>query len=284
MSLREPVAVVGAGGMLGRAWRELLDRRGIEYRALDVGDIDVTDGDSVRRALSGPRGTVINCAAFTDVDGAEEREAEATAVNGEGVGHLARRCAELRATLVHYSTDYVFDGNASTPYGVDHPIEPVNAYGRSKAAGERLLREVGVRHLLVRTSWLYAPWGKNFVRTMVKLCRERDALRVVDDQRGRPTSAEHLALHTLQLLEADASGTYHLTDGGECTWHGLASEIARHVRPACVVEPCTSAEFPRPARRPAYSVLDLTRAETQLGPLPDWKQAVSDVLSRLESA
>jgi len=183
------------------------------------------------------------------------------------------------ALLVHYSTDYVFNGRARSPYPIDAPLEPINAYGRSKAVGEKALRESGCRHLLLRTSWLYAPWGANFVLTMRKLTGERDELRVVDDQIGRPTSAEHLAATSMKLIEADAEGTFHVTDGGQCSWHGFATAIALAVNPNCRVVPCASDEFPRPARRPAYSVLDLGPAEAIVGPMRDWKDNLADVLA-----
>jgi dTDP-4-dehydrorhamnose reductase len=223
---------------------------------------------------------VINCAAYTDVDGAEVDESAATAVNGEGVGALAERCREVGALLVHYSTDYVFDGEGTAPYATDHPTRPVNAYGRGKLAGEVALRQAGGEHLLIRTSWLYAPWGKNFVLTIAGLAAERPELRVVDDQRGRPTSAVQLAALSAKLIRARARGTFHVCDGGECTWFDLATEVARLVSPACTVQPCTSAEFPRPAKRPAYSVLDCSAAEAITGPPREWRPMVQETLAR----
>lgn len=276
------VLVLGASGMLGRAFSTLLEARGIPFEALDRRRADLGDEAAIAKAIDGRFEVVVNCAAWTDVDGAETREAEATEVNGLAVGRLAARCREVGAQLVHFGTDYVFDGHGSRPYRIDAPLAPINAYGRSKAEGEVRLRDSGAKHLLVRTSWVYAPWGKNFVRTMATLCRERDVLRVVNDQRGRPTSAEHLARTTLALLEKGATGTLHVTDGGECTWYELARFIVAEVRPACRVEPCTTAEFPRPAVRPSYSVLDLEPVEAILGPMPDYRGLVLDVLNRLE--
>jgi len=212
------------------------------------------------------------------VDGAETQEGLATVVNGHAVGALARRCADLGATLVHCSTDYVFDGEARAPYSVDHPRAPLNAYGRGKALGEELLEQSGARYLLLRTSWLYAPWGKNFVLTMRELLRARDTVNVVDDQVGRPTSAQYLAQRSLELLRADCTGTFHVTDGGQCSWFGLAAHIAMRIGSSCRIEPCTTAEFPRPARRPAYSVLDLSRTETAIGPSQTWEQNLDRVL------
>ncbi len=274
------IVVAGADGMLGRAWMALLEERGLRARGLVWPDFDLSDRACVARAIGGDVRAVVNCAAYTDVDGAETNEALATAINGTGVGWLVERCDALGVPLVHYSTDYVFDGEGRAPYPVDHPVAPLNAYGRSKRAGEEHVLASRGPHLLVRTSWLYAPWGKNFVLTIAKLAAERAELSVVNDQRGRPTSAEHLARASLALLEREARGTFHVTDGGECTWFELAREIAAHVAPSCVVKPCTTAEFPRPAKRPSYSVLDLSEAEARLGPMPDWRGEVSSVLRR----
>ena len=184
----------------------------------------------------------------------------------------------MGAKLVHYSTDYVFDGTATEPYAIDHPRSPVSAYGRSKALGEKLVEESGVEHLLVRSSWLYAPWGNNFVLTIRNLSKSRPVLRVVDDQRGRPTDSRNLAAASLQLTKSGHRGIAHVTDGGECTWFELATLVASVANPDCRVEPCSSEEFPRPARRPAYSVLDISATESELGPMPPWQARVRDVL------
>lgn len=279
-----PVAVVGALGMLGRAWRELLTRLGVEHVGLDLPGLDITSPESIREHI--PEGTrlVVNCAAFTDVDDAEAREADALRLNGEAVAHLAEHCLGIDATLVHYSTDYVFNGRATTPYPTDHPRDPVNAYGRTKARGEIALVESGCKYLMVRTSWLYAPWAHNFVLTMLRLTREREELRVVNDQRGRPTSAQHLACATLALHEHGRQGTFHITDRGECTWYELTCEIKQQAGHDCVIHPCSSDEYQRPATRPGYSVLDLTKTEAVLGPMPDWKQNLSDVIKQTEPA
>jgi dTDP-4-dehydrorhamnose reductase len=276
-----PVVLVGHDGMLGTAWKAELDRAGITHHDLGFPDFDLTRRDHID-AMPIEAGTlVVNCSGWTNVDGAETDEAGATRLNGDGVGMLADRCARASATLVHYSTDYVFDGEATTPYPVDELQRPLSAYGRSKAVGERKLWASGASALLVRTSWLYAPWGNNFVRTIAKLARERPTLSVVDDQRGRPTSAEHLASATRRLLDAGVRGIVHVTDGDECTWFGFAQAIAAAVAPSCEIRPCTTAEFPRPARRPPYSVLDLSRAEAVLGPMPPWRTSLADVLARL---
>jgi dTDP-4-dehydrorhamnose reductase len=269
--------------MLHRAWDDLLDHWRLDHRNLRRADLDLTNPDSIESAIPPDCRLVINCAAFTDVDGAEKNEPVATAVNGTGVGALAAACARRGALLVHYSTDYVFDGQGTHPYPTDAPRNPIGAYGRSKAVGEELIERSTCPHLIIRTSWLYAPWGKNFVRTIASFAQQNKPLKIVNDQRGRPTSSEHLAAATLALLELNAHGTYHVTDGGDpCTWFDFAVEIARLVNPDCSVKPIATAELGRPAKRPAYSVLDLSKTESLLGPMPPWQQNLADVISRLE--
>jgi dTDP-4-dehydrorhamnose reductase len=272
------IAVTGARGMLGRAFREVLAGRDAATRFAGVDECDIRSAESVRAFIDDRVEAILNCAAWTDVDGAEADEPSATAVNGDGVGILAARAREVGAVLVHFSTDYVFDGRATLPYPIDAPRAPINAYGRSKARGEELLEASGATYLLVRTSWVYAPWGKNFVRTIAEAARQRPVLRVVNDQRGRPTSATELARRSLALLEAGVRGTFHVCDAGEATWFDLATHVAEIVAPSCRVEPCTSEEFPRPARRPAYSVLDTSRCDALLGPAMAWQEAVHAVL------
>ena len=274
--------VIGADGMLGRCWTELLTARGIEHVATELADLDITDSSAVEGFITPGTRWVVNCAAYTLVDAAEEHEALANEVNGHAVGRMAERCRAVGAKLLHYSTDYVFDGTAATPYRTDHALKPVNAYGRSKALGEELIARSGVEHLLVRSSWLYAPWANNFVLTIRELAKARESLRVVDDQRGRPTDSRRLAEVSLALAEKGSRGVFHVTDGGECTWFELAALIAEVVNPGCRVEPCTSDEFPRPAPRPAYSVLDISATEDVVGALIPWEDRVRDVLARVE--
>lgn len=277
----DPILLIGASGMLARAATTLFAREGLGCTAVDLPEIDLTDAASIERVVSADYRTVLNCAAFTDVDGAETREPLATAINGTGVGALARHCAKTGALLVHYSTDYVFDGEASTPYRVDHPRAPINAYGRSKALGEQLLEQAGGRYLLIRTSWLYAPWGKNFVLTMRRLMQSQPSLKVIADTFGRPTSSQYLAERTLGLLRASATGTFHVTDGGECSWHEFASEIARLIGSSTRVDPCPTSDYVQAARRPAYSVLDLSKTDALLGPSRPWRENLAQVLSEV---
>jgi dTDP-4-dehydrorhamnose reductase len=274
--------ILGGKGMLGRALRELLTQEKREFTLHDLPELDITDRAQLERAIRPSTTAVLNCAAYTNVDVAETDEANATKINGTAVKLVAQVCAERAVPLVHYSTDYVFQGDASTPYLVDQAQAPLGAYGRSKAVGERAVWTIGGPYLLLRTSWLYAPWANNFVRTIYKFSRERDALKVVSDQRGRPTSAEHLARVSLSLLDKNVRGTLHVTDGGECTWHEFAQAIVNNAGHKAQVNACTSEEFARPAKRPAYSVLDLEPVERLLGPMPSWQSNLADVMARLE--
>lgn len=284
MSGPEPFLVVGAHGMLGRAWCALLRERKLAFVGLSRAQLDVLDTASVAAALSGGARTVINCAAWTDVDGAEAHEADAHHVNALAVATLAARCHAISAQLVHYSTDYVFDGESREPYATDAARAPVNAYGRSKEHGERLLKRSPCAHLMVRTSWLYAPWGSNFVRTIATLAARREELRVVSDQRGTPTSAEFLARQTLALLERGVQGTFHVTDGGACSRFELARAVVQGLKLACRIEPRETDPAERPARRPPCAVLDVAATGALLGPAPGWSVNLAGVLPRLERA
>lgn len=271
------ILLLGGQGMLGTAFRRVVPED--RLRAPSHATCDLLDANTVARHLDGVD-LVINCAAYTNVDAAEDNEAEAERLNGTAVGRLAALCAKHGAGLMHFSTDYVFTGEASAPYPVDAPIAPINAYGRSKALGERLVRESGCEHLIVRTSWLYAPWGKNFVRTIATLAESKDELRVVNDQRGRPTHVQHLAANALMLWQRGVRGTRHLTDGGEATWYDLAKAVVELSGADCTVLPCSTETFPRPARRPSYSVLDISTSEAELGyALRPWTQALAEALS-----
>jgi dTDP-4-dehydrorhamnose reductase len=274
----QSILVLGGSGMLGRALMAELGARGIRFTALSRDDVDLSRPQTI--AAMQACDVLFNCAAWTDVDGAEAREADATQANGHAIAQMLD--AQNAGLLVTFGTDYVFDGQGVEAYRIDHPRSPLNAYGRSKAVGEQAMEAVDrSRWLHMRTSWLYAPWGKNFVLTMKKLLAEKPTLSVVDDQRGRPTSAEHLARVTLDLIDRRARGHWHATDGGECTWFEFAQEIKRLTGAPATIEPCTSDQFPRPAKRPAYSVLDLSQTEAELGPMPHWKDNLADVLRRV---
>jgi len=273
----QQVIVTGAGGMLARAFRALLP----DADFLGFEDLDITDGGAVDHAIDGAR-IVINCAAHTNVDAAEYDEDTTRLVNTDGPANIAAACTTHGAALLHFSTDYVFSGNVREPYKTSDPIQPLGAYGRTKAEGEAAIKEMSCEQLIIRTSWLYAPWARNFVTAMAKLTRDKDELKVVSDQRGRPTSAEHLAATSWNLLIAGERGIRHVTDGGECTWFDLACAVRDALGNTCDIIPCTTDEFPRPAPRPAYSVLDLSETEHAVGPMPDWRDNLASVLPRLE--
>lgn len=262
--------VLGAHGQLGRAMLAELERRDISAISLTVNEVDLSKPESIALPLTNVSG-VINCAAYTNVDGAESDEDTALTVNATAVSVIAEACKSANVPLVHFSTDYVFDGRARTPIPPDAKRAPLSAYGRTKAKGEELLEGSGADFLLVRTSWVYAPWGNNFVKTIARLVSEKDELRVVDDQRGRPTHVFGLAERSLDLLERGERGIFHVTDAGECTWFGFASAIVEQLKSSCKVMPCTTAEFPRPAPRPAYGVLDTTKADDLLGPAKHYR-------------
>jgi len=280
--LKAPFLVLGSAGMLGRATELELSRRGLVARGATRAQLDLARPESIQSGVPEGTGTVINCAGWTNVDAAESQEAEATRINGQAVGELAARCRAIGAVLVHYSTDYVFAGRAVSPYATGEPRAPLNAYGRSKAVGESLLEQSGAHYLLLRTSWVYAPWGKNFVRTILRLARERASLSVVADQLGRPSSAEEIARVTLELLAGAALGTFHVSDEGQCTWFEFAQAAVAAAGLSCRVEPCTSLQFPSPAVRPSYSVLDLAETTARVGALEPWQRSLASVVPRIE--
>lgn len=276
------VLLLGATGMVGKAWIELLENNQIEYQACSRPAFDLSNPDSITSTIADGFDLVVNAAAWTDVDGAESDEPGARRANAHAIDEIAQRCLAINATLITYSTDYVFSGNANSPYAINALIDPINAYGRSKAHGESILSASGTEHILIRTSWVYAPWGNNFVRTIRNLAKSRDELRVVDDQRGRPTSAQHLAKSSLDLYRKGSLGVWHLSDENECTWFDFASEIVRHCQLDCTITACTSDEYPRPAARPAYSTLDITQSLGLIGPIGTWSSHLNQVLDELE--
>ena len=266
--------VTGARGMLGQDLVSVL--AGADVTALDRAGLDITDPPAVADAVAG-HDLVVNAAAWTDVDGAERDEAAATAVNGTAVAGLAGACAKAGAVLLHVSTDYVFPGEATSPYAEEAPTSPVNAYGRSKLVGERAVLAYP-KGYVVRTAWLYGAHGRNFVTTVLRLAGERETLDVVDDQRGQPTWSYALAERLVELGRAALAGhapagPYHGTAAGETTWYGLARAVFERagLDPARI-RPTTGAAFRRPARRPAYSVLGHARwAGAGLPPMRAWR-------------
>ena len=275
--------ILGAGGMLARGLSAI--RPGA--RALGIDELDVTDSAALARAIVPGVSVVWNAAADTRVDLCESDPSH-LAVNDVAVGEMARLCRDAGALLVHVSTDYVFDGRPGRPWREDDPVAPVNAYGRGKLGGELRALASGAEVLVVRTSWVFAPGGVNFVDTMLGLAASgKGELKVVDDQRGRPTYAPDLARALARLVEVGARGLVHFANAGETTWFGLAKEaLARGGYPHVRLVPCATSEFPRPAARPANSVLDTTRYEALTGEAPrPFTEALDDHLRvRAEAA
>jgi dTDP-4-dehydrorhamnose reductase len=274
------LVITGVYGQLGRAVEREARRRGLDPIGYDLDTLDIRNASAVDAAVAGCRpATVINCAAMTAVDQCEHDPTTAMAVNGEAVGHLAAACNRAMARLVHVSTDYVFSGTGQRPYLEHDPTGPINSYGRSKLAGERLATGAD-RHLIVRTSWLFGHGGSNFVEAIRRqLDAGTTALRVVADQVGSPTYCEDLAAALLDLDAHGATGIVHACNSGVTSWHGFAAEIVRQLGAASAVEPVTTAEAPRPAHRPAYSALDTGTLNRLIGrPLPPWQDALARYL------
>jgi|SRR5215211_172411 len=270
------ILVCGAGGMLGRDLVRAGAAAGHEVSGLTRAELDVTDRGAVRRALADARpDALLNCAGWTDVDGAEEHEAEATRVNGDGAGNVAGEAAEAGARVLYVSSDYVFDGAKAEPYLESDATAPLSAYGRSKLAGETATAAANRRHFVVRSSWLFGAGGGNFVVTMLRLGRERDELRVVHDQVGCPTWTGHLAEGLLGVVTREEYGVHHLAGGGQCSWCDFAREIFKQAGLSCEVHPITTAEYPLPATRPAYSVLRSGRGLE----LPAWQDGLERYLA-----
>jgi dTDP-4-dehydrorhamnose reductase len=276
------IVVLGASGQVGTAFTTVIPDATFLTRA-DL-DLATTTPEQVARLFTDLRPSlVVNCAAYTAVDRAEEEPELATRVNGEAVGWLAAGAAEAGARFVTYSTDYVFAGTGTRPYLESDPVDPVNAYGRSKLAGERAALDAGGEALVVRTSWVISATHPNFVATMLRRAAAGQPSRVVDDQRGCPTVAADLARATLDAVEAGASGLLHLTNQGETTWYRLASAAVEQagLDPG-LVTPCPTSDYPTPARRPAYSVLGSERRSGfGLAPIPEWHLSLPAVVSGL---
>jgi dTDP-4-dehydrorhamnose reductase len=272
------VLVTGAAGMLGQDVVRAAGAANHEVAAFAHDELDLRRARLVRETVRAelPH-AVINCAAWTDVDGAEADEAAATELNGAAAGVLAAAAAEVGASIVHPSTDYVFDGTSREPYVESDPTNPINAYGRSKLAGEHAVAAANPSHFVVRTSWLFGAGGRNFVETMLGLAQERGYVLVVRDQVGCPTYTAHLAEALVRLIDGESYGLHHLAGQGECSWYEFAGEIFEQAGVDCRAMSCSSEEMPRPAARPAYSVL---RTERDYGLLlPDWREGLRGYLA-----
>ena len=282
------ILITGANGQLGSSLRRLGGVSPHNYLFTDVAELDITDAAAVLRTVEERRiDVIVNCAAYTDVERAEEDEPMAELLNHKAAGNLAAAAKATGATLFHVSTDYVFDGTAHTPYTEDGTPSPLGAYGRTKLAGERAVMASGCRYLIFRTAWLYSEYGNNFLKTMLRLTSERDTLQVVFDQIGTPTYAGDLALAIFSIIESERyagnEGVYHFTDEGVCSWYDFATEIAAAAgHDSCHIIPCRTAEFPTKAARPAYSVLDKTKIKTTFQmDIPHWREPMIYCLKQL---
>lgn len=283
------ILVTGANGQLGNEIRLRATASRHNYLFTDVAELDITDPEAVRHCVTANRiDAIVNCAAYTNVDKAEEDEAAADRINRLAPAYLAAAAREAGATLVHISTDYVFQGDAHLPYDEEQPTEPLGVYGRTKLAGELAVKESGCNYLIFRTAWLYSRFGNNFVKTMLRLTAERDALNVVFDQVGTPTHAGDLADAVCGILEAERhagnQGVYHFSDEGVCSWYDFAVEIARLAgNDRCDILPCHTSEFPSKVRRPAFSVLDKTKVKATFGiRIPHWRDSLATCIETLK--
>lgn len=278
------VLLTGSTGQVGYELARSLQGVG-EVVALDRNVMDLSDLDQVRDVIRRVQPQlIVNPAAYTAVDKAESEPALAHRINAEAPAVMAEEARALGAALVHYSTDYVFDGSQASPRVEDDPLGPLNVYGASKLAGEQAIVAAGIPHLIFRTSWVYGMRGKNFLLTMLRLAKERDELKVVADQHGAPTWSRTIADTTAQVLaQAHAggrewwvqnSGIYHLSAQGQTTWHEFTQAIVEEAGLSCNVLPITTADYPTPARRPTYSVMSSERLMTRFCHLPDWKEAL----------
>jgi dTDP-4-dehydrorhamnose reductase len=271
------MVITGAGGMLGQDLAPAAAAAGWDVIPFTRAELDIADRQAVDRCIRVARpDIVINAAAWTDVDGAEEAQADAVAINGAGAGNVARAAQACQAWTIHISSDYVFDGTKGQPYLESDPTNPLSAYGRSKLAGEiAVADQAPASHTIIRSSWLFGAHGRCFPATILRLAGERDELSVVDDQQGCPTFTGHLARAIVQLASAPPpQGTVHLAGAGSCSWFELASHLVDLAELDCQVRPVSTAQMPRPAVRPAYSVLGSER--DGLPELPSWRQGIED--------
>ena len=283
------ILVTGANGQLGSWMRRLGSVSPNEYIFTDVNQIegietiylDITDREAVMSfTRENNIAIIVNCAAYTNVDKAEDNEATAELINATAVRNLAEAAKAADATLIHISTDYVFGGDGNTPRTEDMPTNPLGVYGRTKLMGEQAIHQTGAKAIIIRTAWLYSEYGGNFLKTMLRLMAEKETINVVFDQVGTPTYAGDLALAIFSIIEgglcAGNEGTYHFSDEGACSWYDFAAEIAAATgNTRCKVHPCHSSEFPSKVTRPAYSVLDKTKIKETFGiEIPHWRESM----------
>ena len=282
------ILVTGANGQLGNEMRKLGAVSPNEYIFTDVAELDITDRDAVMAfTQENDIKIIVNCAAYTNVDKAEDDEATAELINATAVRNLAEAMKVADGTLFHVSTDYVFGTDGNTPRTEEMPTNPLGAYGRTKLHGEQAIAEVGTKAIVIRTAWLYSEFGNNFLKTMLRLTAEKENLNVVFDQVGTPTYAGDLALAIFSIIEGDYyagnEGIYHFSNEGVCSWYDFAQEIATAMRhDKCKINPCHSNEFPSKVTRPPFSVLDKTKIKQTFGiEIPHWRESMIYCLKRI---
>ena len=282
------VLVTGANGQLGQCIKDAVSQiNNSEYQFTFVTrqEFDLANIQMMRDYLAqNELDVLINCAAYTAVDLAEEEVDKAYAVNAEAVGELAKICAEKNIVFIHVSTDYVFDGNADKPFAADHETNPISVYGKSKLVGEQLAMKNNPESIIIRTAWVYSQHGKNFMKTMLRLFADKDEISVVNDQKGTPTNANDIARAILKVVQTrkKTPGIYHFTNAGETTWFGFAEAIKELTNSEIKINPIPTSEFPTPAKRPAYSVLDTTKIQEVYDvECPQWKDSLKLLLSKL---
>jgi dTDP-4-dehydrorhamnose reductase len=285
------ILVTGANGQLGCEMRRLGAVSPNNYIFTDVAELDITNADAVMYvAKHYSIDAIVNCAAYTNVDKAENDEATAELINATAVGNLARAMKEVDGTLFHISTDYVFGSEGNTPRTEEMPLNPLGVYGRTKLHGEQAILESGCKALILRTAWLYSEFGNNFLKTMLRLTAEREQLNVVFDQVGTPTYAGDLALAIFSIIEAGVyegnEGIYHFSNEGVCSWYDFAIEIAAVAgHTGCRINPCHSSEFPSPVTRPPYSVLDKTKIKNTFDiDIPHWRESMEYCIKRIKAS
>ena len=282
------ILVTGANGQLGSEMRKLGAVSPNEYIFTDVAELDITDKAAVMAFVEQSKiDVIVNCAAYNDVNKAEDDEATAELINATAVRNLAEAAKVQDATLFHVSTDYVFGAEGNTPRSEDMPTNPLGVYGTTKLHGEQAIQEVGAKAIIIRTAWLYSEFGNNFLKTMLRLTAEKESLNVVFDQVGTPTYAGDLALVIFSIIEGNIyignEGTYHFSNEGVCSWYDFATEIAIAAgHDGCNIQPCHSSEFPSKVTRPPYSVLDKTKIKKTFGvDIPHWRDSMLYCLERL---
>ncbi len=283
------IMITGGNGQLGREWNDYLREINASFSSYSSARLDITNPAEVEKTLNAERPDVlINCAAYTKVDLAETEAKKAMLTNAEAVKQLAETCAKLSIKLVHYSTDYIFKGSADDRikfpdgYLETHPPEPQNMYGRSKLKGEEAIRHSGCEYLIIRVSWLCGRYGQNFVKTMLRLARERDQLAIVNDQFGSPTYATNVVENTFRLLELGEEGEFHVSSAGLITWYDFAGEIFRQAELSANIKPVSSSEFAAKAKRPAFSLLNTSKIARLPGiTIQNWKTGLTHLLNQI---